>query len=73
MNDVKQKSAWWIELDEILSSSGLRVTFDRFRDSTKGCGPHCLAWERGTGSDWCENHKAAMQRGEYKPVLGQRE
>jgi hypothetical protein len=54
------------ELGELLDEAGLTVTFDRFRDSTKGCGPHCKAWERSDSTEYCENHKAAIARGEYK-------
>jgi hypothetical protein len=55
------------ELARLLDEAGLVLTFDRFRDNTKGCGPHCKAWERGPRTEWCPNHKAAIERGEYTP------
>jgi len=57
----------WDELLNLVKEAGLTVTFDPFRDSTKGCGPHCKAWERTTSDTYCVNHTAAIERGEYKP------
>jgi hypothetical protein len=54
-------------LDNLLGEAGLRVTFDRFRDVTKGCGPHCKAWVEGPRTEWCENHRAAIESGEFTP------
>jgi Zn finger protein HypA/HybF involved in hydrogenase expression len=55
------------ELGSLVEAAGLQFTFDIFRDSTKGCGPHCKAWERTESKTYCSNHLAAIERGEYKP------
>ena len=57
------------DLVKLLEEHNLVVTFDIFRDSTKGCGKHCLAWERGHGTTYCVNHQAAIDRGEYTPKV----
>jgi hypothetical protein len=54
------------ELCKLIDEAGLKVTFDPFRDMTKGCGSHCRAWERSDSESYCENHRAAIERGEYQ-------
>lgn len=52
------------DLLEIIKDSGARVTFDRFRDITKGCGDHCIGMNESAKS-YCENHTQAIRDKEY--------
>lgn len=52
------------DLCDILNESKVKVTFDMYRDSTKGCGDHCKGWNSKADS-WCDNHKNAMFSGDY--------
>lgn len=61
------------ELCKLIEDAGLTVTFDPFRDITKGCGKHCRGFYPYTSETYCENHKAAIVRGEYKPLPSKRE
>lgn len=62
----EEKTSLAEALVELLEDAGVTVTFDRFRDVTKGCGPHCVAWAESRSREYCSNHRAAIERGEYK-------
>lgn len=62
---MKKGSDLFKELGKLLDEAGLKFTFDTFRDSTKGCGPHCKAWERTESKVYCPNHLMAIENGEY--------
>jgi hypothetical protein len=52
------------ELSKLLKESGATVTFDPYRDNTKGCGDHCRGWNLERGA-FCANHTGAIFRGDY--------
>jgi hypothetical protein len=56
---------WVTELGRLLDNAGLTLTFDRFRDITKGCGSHCKAMYPYTSVNYCTNHEKGIRDGEY--------
>lgn len=52
------------DLIQILKETGAKVTFDIYRDNTKGCGDHCRGWN-GKRETYCDNHVRAIMRGDY--------
>lgn len=52
------------ELFKLLDESGCKVTFDMYRDNTKGCGDHCRGWNPRQ-TTYCPNHMKAILNGDY--------
>lgn len=63
MNEKNKKESATERLLKKLEDGNFRLTFDQFRDSTKGCKRSCPGWEGG--GDWCDEHLFALKCGLY--------
>ena len=60
---MKNKRNAWDMLLEIAGDK--KISFDPYRDITKGCGEHCRAWEDDANKDFCSHHKEAILKGDF--------